>query len=284
MLKNLGSYSYLVYLKTEKMRGNVWISRGLLIFFQVTALIIVVIIGQTKPHKNQEIASLPAIPNNTIPITPPEKVRQNLPQTIPSPLINSFKFVSNYQPRYELGWAHPNNYGQRYSQDVNGLPVNNKPIIVIHETVNSATSAINNFQTPHINENAQVSYHTLIKLDGTIVYIVPREFRAFGAGNSVFQGTNGIETVKTDQQFPPSVNNFAYHVAFETPPDGWNNSKNHSGYTQIQYNSLAWLIAQSSVPENRITTHKAVDRSGKRIDPRSFDRQKLFSYLKKYRR
>ena len=84
-------------------------------------------------------------------------------------------------------------------------------------------------------------------------------------------------------QFPPSVNNFAYHVAFETPPDGRNNTKNHSGYTQVQYNSLAWLVAQSKVPEDRITTHKAVDRSGSRIDPRSFNFQKFLSLLKTYR-
>lgn len=263
------------------MRGNVWLVRGLIIFSQLAALIIFVIIGQTKPQENQAITSLPVIPDRiAIPTIAPEKVTK----TSPSPQINKFvEFAANYQPRYEISWAHPNNYGQRYSQDINGFPVNNQPIIVIHETVNSATSAINNFQTPHTNENAQVSYHTLIKLDGTIVYIVPPKFRAFGAGNSVFRGANGIETVKTHSQFPPSVNNFAYHVAFETPLDGRNNTKNHSGYTQLQYNSLAWLVAQSKVPDDRITTHKAVDRSGRRIDPRSFNFQKFLSLLKPYR-
>lgn len=262
------------------MRGNVWLVRGLLIFFQLTALIIVVIVGQTKLQENQAITSMPAIPNNiTTPIISSPKVTE----TTPISQVNKFEFVANYQPRYEVSWAHPNNYGQRYNQDINGLPVNHQPIIVIHETVNSATSAINNFQTPHTNENAQVSYHTLIKLDGTVIYIVPPKFRAFGAGNSVFRSANGIETVKTHSQFPPSVNNFAYHVAFETPLDGRNNTKNHSGYTQVQYNSLAWLVAQSKVPEDRITTHKAVDRSGKRIDPRSFNFQKFLSLLKSYR-
>lgn len=261
------------------MRGNVWIARGLLIFSQLAALIIVVIVGQ-KPQENQAITSMPAIPTiSASPTPPPEKVSQ----TIPKSQINKVEFVANFQPRYEISWAHPNNYGQRYAQDVNGVPVNNQSIIVIHETVNSATSAINNFQTPHTNENSQVSYHTLIKLDGTVVYIVPPKFRAFGAGNSIFRGAKGIETVKTHPQFPPSVNNFAYHVAFETPLDGRNNTKNHSGYTQVQYNSLAWLIAQSSVPEARITTHKAVDRSGTRIDPRSFDSSKFFRLLKSYR-
>ncbi len=263
------------------MRGNVWLVRGLLILPQLAALMIVVIIGQTKPQENLSVTSMPTIPNNIAsPIIPPQKVTN----TTPSRQINKVEFVASYQPRYEVSWAHPNNYGQRYSQDVNGRPVNNQPIIVLHETVNSATSAINNFQTPHTNENAQVSYHTLIKLDGTVIYIVPREFRAFGAGNSVFRGANGIETVKTHLQFPPSVNNFAYHVAFETPPDGRNNTKSHSGYTQVQYNSLAWLIAQSSVSEARITTHKAVDRSGSRIDPRNFNFQNFLIVLRSYRR
>ncbi len=262
------------------MRGNVWLVRGLLIFSQLAVLIIVIIIGQTKPQENQAITSMPAIPNNVAkPIISAPKVTRNAPIA----QVNKFEFVANYQPRYEVSWAHPNNYGQRYNRDVNGLPVNNQPIIVIHETVNSATSAINNFQTPHTNENVQVSYHTLIKLDGTVIYIVPPKFRAFGAGNSIFRGANGIETVKTHLQFPPSVNNFAYHVAFETPLDGRNNTKNHSGYTQVQYNSLAWLVAQSKVLEDRITTHKAVDRSGSRIDPRSFNSQKFLSLLKTYR-
>jgi N-acetylmuramoyl-L-alanine amidase len=263
------------------MRGNVWLVRGGLIFSQLAVLIIVVIVGQTKSQENLAVTSMPATPNNIVsPVIPTQKVTK----TTPSRQTNKVEFVASYQPKYEVSWAHPNNYGQRYSQDVNGRRVNNQPIIVIHETVNSASSAINNFQTPHTNENAQASYHTLIKLDGTVIYIIPREFRAFGAGNSAFRGANGIETVKTHLQFPPSVNNFAYHIAFETPPDGRNNAKSHSGYTQVQYNSLAWLIAQSSVSEARITTHKAVDRSGSRIDPRSFNFQSFLMVLRSYRR
>jgi hypothetical protein len=158
------------------MRGNVWIVRGLLIFSQLAALIIVVILGQTEPQENLAVTSMPVIPNNIqSPIIPPQKN----PKTTPSLQINKVEFVANYQPRYEVSWAHPNNYGQRYLQDINGRPVNNQPIIVIHETVNSATSAINNFQTPHTNENAQVSYHALIKLDGTVIYIVPPRVSCF---------------------------------------------------------------------------------------------------------
>jgi len=189
----------------------------------------------------------------------------------------------NYSPKYEIAWVHPTNYGRRYGQDANGKPVYNQPLIVLHETVNSATSAIHHFQTPHYNEKNQASYHTLIKLDGTLVYLVPPELRAFGAGNSLFNGPNGPETVKTDPKLPPSVNNFAYHVAMETPTSGRNNRRVHSGYTLAQYRSLTWLIGESKVSGNRITTHKAVDRSGSRIDPRSFDFKRFTKLLQSYR-
>jgi N-acetyl-anhydromuramyl-L-alanine amidase AmpD len=146
---------------------------------------------------------------------------------------------------------------------------------VLHETVYSANSAINYFRAPHTNEADQASYHTLIRLNGTVVYLVPPDKRAYGAGNSVFDGPNGPESVHTHRQYPPSVNNFAYHISLETPPDGENDQQTHSGYTEAQYRSLAWLVAQSSVPDDRITTHRAVDRSNSRMDPRSFD----FSYF-----
>jgi len=178
--------------------------------------------------------------------------------------------------------ADPTNYGDRFTTDIYGQAVQNQFIAVLHETVGSAQSAINLFRTPHPRDEDQVSYHTLIGRDGTVYYIVPPEKRAFGAGNSVFNGPNGPETVRTNPDFPPSVNNFAYHVSLETPGDGINNRRHHSGYTQAQYDSLAWLLAQTTIPDSRITTHQAVDRSGTRIDPRSFDSQRFFSLLRHY--
>ncbi|MBD2093139.1 N-acetylmuramoyl-L-alanine amidase [Microcoleus sp. FACHB-1515] len=187
-------------------------------------------------------------------------------------------------PRQERALVDPSNYGPRFATDINGNPVNNALIVVMHETVGSAQSAINTFQTPHPNDADQVSYHSLIRRDGTIVYLVPPEMRAFGAGNSVFVGANGAETVRLLAGFPPSVNNFAYHTSLETPPDGRGNQRSHSGYTDAQYRSLAWLIAQTRVPNDRITTHQAVDRSGTRLDPRSFDRSRLMQLLQTYPR
>lgn len=274
------------------MTAKVWKTRVLLICVQLVALIALIAIGQSQLRNHTITSNLPPQPINQEivdwqaktqnPIFQPEAQPSPSPVEI-DPAVQQVKFVPDYTPKYQISWANPLNYGPRYAKDINGVPVYNQPIIVLHETVNSASSALNTFKTPHANEKNQVSYHALITLDGTIVYIVPREYRAFGAGNSVFNGPNGPETVKTHPNFPPSVNNFAYHIAFETPPNGRNSRRTHSGYTEAQYKSLAWLIAQSSVPENRITTHKAVDRSRSRIDPRSFDGRKFLSLLASYR-
>lgn len=207
-------------------------------------------------------------------------------QTALSPGVNALPERSannrvgdrNYTPREEITLANPTNFGERYYQDVNGQPVNNDPIIVIHETVIPAWQTVRFFQTYHPRDSDQASYHTLIKQDGTIFYLVPPDKRAFGAGNSVFNG----ESVKTNRLYASSVNNFAYHIAFETPPDGRNNGNVHSGYTDLQYESLAWLISKTGVPDSRISYHKAVDRSGSRKDPRSFNTQKFQQLLSLY--
>jgi N-acetyl-anhydromuramyl-L-alanine amidase AmpD len=184
-------------------------------------------------------------------------------------------------PPQEVVWAYHTNYGERVSQDISGAIVRNPFIVVLHETVGSADSAINLFKTSDYGKNGgQVSYHTLIRLNGTIVYTVPFKYRAFGAANSVFMGANGPEAVQTNPGVPASVNNFAYHFSLETPPDGRNNADSHSGYTVPQYRSLAWLVKHTKVPESRITYHKTVDRSRSRKDPRSFDRDYFFKLLR----
>ncbi len=184
-----------------------------------------------------------------------------------------------FKPREEIALIDPTNYGDRYLKDLDGKPTNHEPIVVLHETVGAASSVVNYFRTPHLDDDDQVSYHTLVKLDGTLLYLVPPEKRAFGAGNSVFKGAQGLETVKTNLAFPPSVNNFAYHISLETPDDGENDALNHSGYTASQYKSLAWLVARTGVANDRISTHKIVDRSSSRIDPRSFNMKAFLQLL-----
>lgn len=189
-----------------------------------------------------------------------------------------------YTPKEVIALADPTNYGDRFLKDLYGRPADLTPIIVMHETVGSADSAIQLFQTSHPRDEDQVSYHTLIERNGTIVYLVPPDKRAYGAGDSVFESTEGIEAVQTNPNFPPSVNNFAYHISLESPPDGNNNNNTHSGYTSAQYQSLAWLTAKTGVSDERLTTHKLVDRSGTRKDPRSFNAQAFLRLLDSYPR
>ncbi|GEM_PF-740984 len=189
-----------------------------------------------------------------------------------------------YVPRQAIAPASPTNYGFRYTQDIYGNPLTNEPIIVLHETVGSASSALNLFRTPHPRDEDQVSYHSLIAADGTIIYVVPPDYRAFGAGNSAFRGSKGDEAVKTNPKFSSSVNNFAYHISLETPPDGANNNRGHRGYTTAQYKSLGWLVARTGVSDARITRHKVVDRSNSRSDPRTFNQQKFLKSLRSYPR
>ena len=231
----------------------------------------------TLPWKSPAVQ--PASPSQS----PPPSQRSPL-RSPPQPSPTGLPAVPSYQPRELVAFADPTNYGERFIQDVYGRPAAHAPIVVLHETVSSANSTISFFQTPHPRDEDQASYHALITLDGTIVYLVSPDKRAFGAGNSVFNGPNGPEAVKTHSKFPPSVNNFAYHISLETPADGRNNANRHSGYTTAQYQSLSWLAARAAVPESRITTHQAVDRSGSRKDPRSFDQQTFLTLLRAYTR
>ncbi len=170
--------------------------------------------------------------------------------------------------------AHPTNFGDRFRTDIHGQVLQQEPIIVLHETVASAQSALNFFQTPHPRDEDQASYHELITLNGWILHLVPWSKRAYGAGNSMF----GSESVQTNPRLAPSVNNFALHFSLETPPGGRHNGRQHQGYTEAQYRALAWLIAQTGIPAERVTTHAAVDRSGERMDPRSFSVATLNRY------
>ena len=180
--------------------------------------------------------------------------------------------------------AHPSNFGWRFLRDVSGQAVQNAPIVVLHETVGSYESAIGLFTTPHDDEDDQVSYHALIRADGKIVYTVPPTRRAYGAGDSVFiNSARQEESVKTSPNYPASVNNFAYHLSLVSPEDGYDSDEaGHSGYTRSQYESLAWLVAKTGIPEDRITTHQLVDRSGSRRDPRSFNVPYFLERLRSY--
>ena len=170
----------------------------------------------------------------------------------------------------------PSNYGERYRRDAYGNRVDPTPrVIVLHETVYGLDSAINTFITPHANDDDQVSYHTLIGQRGQIVQVVDPVKRAFGAGNSAF---NGVWVI-TNPKVGGSINNFALHLSLETPSDGENQASAHSGYTAAQYDAMALVLAdwmqRFQIPATNITTHRHVDLGGERSDPRSLDWNEL---------
>ena len=171
---------------------------------------------------------------------------------------------------------HPTNFGERVLRDAKGRSLDASPrVVVLHETVYGMTSAINTFQTPHPRDEDQVSYHTLIGLDGQVVDLVNPMKRAYGAGFSAFLG----EWAVTNGALKGSVNNFALHLSLETPVDGENMQLRHSGYTARQYDSLALVLSgwlnSFDLPVASITTHRHVDLGGERSDPRSFDWSEL---------
>ena len=176
--------------------------------------------------------------------------------------------------------ADPTNFGERYRSDPWGQPLDPAPrVVILHETVYSLTSAVNTFLTPHPRDEDQVSYHTLVGLDGSIVDVVDPLKRAFGAGYSAFHG----EWAVTNPEFQGSVNNFALHLSLETPGDGHDSYGVHSGYTSAQYDALAlvlddWLESFDIDPA-AITTHRHVDLGGARADPRSFSWENLQNRL-----
>ncbi|MEM6255602.1 MAG: peptidoglycan recognition family protein [Cyanobacteria bacterium P01_D01_bin.156] len=263
-----------------------WVKIGVYVGAFCLAMVVTVILATTYKVVFGPPQVVVASPSTAVAA---EEVTQpiNSVNAPPPKLEGGFIYTANnggptYTPNERVALADPTNYGERYTVDAYGQPLSNDYIAVLHETVWSASSAINTFQTYHPRDEDQASYHTLIDRDGTVIYIVPPDKRAYGAGNSVFDGPNGSETVVTNTKFASSVNNFAYHISLVTPSDGQNNASSHSGYTDAQYQSLAWLMARTTIPDQRITTHALVDRSGSRQDPRSFNWPHFLEYLHQY--
>jgi hypothetical protein len=175
-------------------------------------------------------------------------------------------------PQETLQSADPSNFDRRGRVDAEGRPVAHTPmLIVLHETVASEAETLNLFRTPHPDASSQASYHMLIPADGRRVRVVADVDRAFGAGNSAFDGF----TIQLKSGIPGSINNIALHLSFVSPPDGREDAPTHSGYTPLQYRSAAaqtllWQLSYG-IPLERLTTHRAVDQSQTRTDPRSFD-------------
>ena len=168
--------------------------------------------------------------------------------------------------------ADPTNYGNREQTDDQGKPVNHVPmLIVLHETVVSEKETLNLFRTRHDNESEQSSYHMVIAEDGQRIRTVGDDYRAYGAGDSAISNY----TIRLKKGSDGSLNNIALHLSLVSPEDGRGDNATHSGYTKRQYASTAAQVliwqAKFGIGIDYLTTHKAIDRSNTRKDPRSFD-------------
>lgn len=203
-------------------------------------------------------------------------LRRQCPALDRSVQVRLLRLQSRIHSNTPLRRIDPSNYGERYRLDAFGTPVDPTPrVIVLHETVYGLSSALNTFTTPHADDADQVSYHSLIGLDGELVRVVDPRLRAFGAGYSAFNN----QWVVTNPKVGGSINNFALHLSLETPEDGENDASEHSGYTQSQYDTMAielthWMRT-FAIPVEHITTHRHVDLGGERSDPRSLDWSEL---------
>lgn len=196
---------------------------------------------------------------------------QELGSELPNSLIVKGNVTEpNYKPKETKVNTDPNNFGER-------LNPKHKPLIVLHESDVTAAMTIEIFQNP----KREVSYHRFIKLNGEIINFVDSKKRAYGAAPSQFNGESEVTTPGGK----PSVNNFSFHVSFETPASGLgagSNNNTHTGYTEAQYMSAAYIISRCGVPLERITTHKYVDLGQGKRDPRSFDRAKFEKILNSF--
>ena len=233
----------------------------------------------TSPLRSSSAPRQPAEPSlsdKSISIAPVHPTGVNPPRLTLNTIQSCLR--SRDVPPETLQAANPTNYDRRLRLDANGRPVEGFPlIIVLHETVTSEQDTVNMFRTPHTDEATQASYHVLIPEDGRRVRIVGDENRAFGAGNSAF----GDYTIRLKPDSPGSINNVALHLSFVSPPDGRGEAPTHSGYSPRQYRSAAAQVlfwqASYAIPLNRLTTHKQVDQSQTRTDPRSFEWSRFFS-------
>jgi N-acetyl-anhydromuramyl-L-alanine amidase AmpD len=167
--------------------------------------------------------------------------------------------------------ADATNFGERQGNDVYGRAVPNRPqLIVLHETVLSATDTLKQFATPHPRDDDQASYHVLVDRSGQRLRVVNDDRRAYGAGMAAW----GDMTVRIRPTSVGSINNLALHLSLESPTDGRGDTASHSGYTDAQYRTTAAQVllwqARYGIPLSRVTSHAAVDRSRSRYDPRNF--------------
>jgi N-acetyl-anhydromuramyl-L-alanine amidase AmpD len=143
-----------------------------------------------------------------------------------------------------------------------------KLLVVIHESLITFEEVLELVQS----SNIQGTYHSFIRRDGEIIYLEESTKNVNAAMESSFNG----------EEILGSVDPFAYHICLESPINCPIKAREHLGYTDQQYYSLAWLIASLNPESNRIVKHKDIDTSGTIYDPRSLDILRVKSDIPKF--
>ena len=116
------------------------------------------------------------------------------------------------------------------------------PIVVLHDSNGPAEGAL----SWSLDNRFKASYHTVIRRDGEIIYLIPAYIKASACGPSSYLGdsVNG------------SVDPFAYSICLEGPMP----------YTVEIYYSLSYLISQMGIERAQVVVH------GEVLDPDITDR------------
>lgn len=197
-----------------------------------------------------------------------QNVLSSMNQTLFNQVGSGNLITDNFKPKESSIVPARGNYNNVRKFKEEELP---ELIIVLHETVVSYEGA----KSIMTNGSYQASYHVLLKRDGEVVYVVDPDKSAYSNGPSAYKGV----------KYGTSVNSFSYNISFVSPSDGYGNELTHSGYTEEQYRSAAWVISRTGISRDRITTHEQVAKEAgrtDRIDPRSFDYSKLNYYLNQF--
>ena len=137
------------------------------------------------------------------------------------------------------------------------------PIVVIHDSNGPAENAL----SWSLDTRVKGSYHTLIRRDGTITYLIPSWSKASACGPSSYSSPEGSVSING------SVDPFAYSICLEGPMP----------YTVEEYYSLSYLISLMGIGRGQVVVHGDVlDPSVGDKDPCVVDMDRLWREVSKW--
>ncbi|WOL31303.1 N-acetylmuramoyl-L-alanine amidase [Microcoleus phage My-WqHQDG] len=137
------------------------------------------------------------------------------------------------------------------------------PIVVLHDSNGPGDNAL----SWSLDNRIKGSYHSLIRRDGEVVYLIPAWVKASACGPSSYITDDGRVSING------SVDPFAYSICLEGPMP----------YTVEEYYSLSYLISLMGITREQVVVHDdvldvvVVDR-----DPCTVDMDRLWKEVSKW--